>query len=451
MTPATMKDYPNIIDRLFELQKFGMKFGLDSMRRILDALGRPERDLKLVHVAGTNGKGSVAAMLREILVGAGYRTGLYTSPHLVTFRERIQIDNVFVGEEQVADLAERVWPATDPASPPTFFEFVTAMALLHFRDEKVDLAVVETGLGGRLDSTNVVAPLVSAVTNVSLEHTEHLGTTIEAIASEKAGIIKEGVPLVAGRISGAALEVMEKQAAKMRVPSFMLLGRDYRADILSTDRRGRPTIAYQGPGWSVKSQPLALAGPHQADNAAMALALAETLAGLGYKLSPEKAGPALAKVGWPGRAETFEPGAWPPDHSGLAPLILDGAHNPAGAEALSRLLAAAPRKKLHLVAGVMADKDIGGVLGPVAALADQLYLTRPRYRRAADPGVLLERLTLALGPPKCPAGLYPSIPEALRAAALNAGPEDLVVVSGSLFTAGETRAYLTGAPAVESN
>jgi dihydrofolate synthase/folylpolyglutamate synthase len=352
----------------------------------------------------------------------------------------------------VTELIEQVWPATDPKSPPTFFEFVTAMAFLHFRRQKVDLAIIETGLGGRLDSTNVVNPLISAVTNVSLEHTEHLGTTIEAITFEKAGVIKPDTPFVGGRLSDEVSALICRRAEELRCPVALLLGRDYQVETVPPKGPGLPmTINYRGPAWRLDDLPLALTGPYQADNGAMALALAETLAGLGQKLSPRIVAEGLASVEWPGRAEPFAPGTWPPDRSSVAPLILDGAHNPAGAMALATLLKGSSHKKLHLVVGVMADKDIGGVLAPILEEADYLYLTRPAYHRAADPEALLSRLTQALGPPKCPFRLFPTIPEALDAASKAASKDDLVVVGGSLFTAGETRAYLIGAPAVESN
>ncbi|MDR2301443.1 MAG: bifunctional folylpolyglutamate synthase/dihydrofolate synthase [Deltaproteobacteria bacterium] len=447
-------NYNKNIAKLFDLQKFGMKFGLDSMNRILENLGRPHEALKFVHVAGTNGKGSTAAMLAEGLRLQGFKTGLYTSPHLITFRERIQINGEFVSQQEVIDLVNQVWPATDPDSPPTFFEFVTAMAFLYFKKKGVELAVIETGLGGRLDSTNVISPLLSAITNVSLEHTDHLGTTIEKIAFEKAGVIKPNTPFVGGRYTDKVARIVLEKTRELACPSVLVLGRDYDVKISAGQMGPAGTgqvIDYLGPKWKLTGLPLALTGPYQADNAAMALAMAETLAEIGYDLDPGVISGGLKSVNWPARAETFAPGSWPPDGHSAAPLILDGAHNPAGALALTTLLKNAPRQKLHLVVGVMADKDIAGVLAPVLELADYLYLTRPAYHRAADPELLLSRLTAALGPPKCPHSLHPTIPQALAAASQAAHKDDLVVVSGSLFTVGETRAYLTGVPAVESN
>jgi dihydrofolate synthase/folylpolyglutamate synthase len=443
-------EYKKTLNKLFELQKFGMKFGLDSMLNILGKLDNPHKNLSFIHLAGTNGKGSTAAMLTEILNQAGYNTGLYTSPHLITFRERIQVKGNLIAEDEVLSLTEEVWPATDPDNPPTFFEFVTAMAFLYFKRKKTDLAVVETGLGGRLDSTNVIEPILTAITNVSLEHTEHLGHTVTAIAGEKAGIIKKECPFVGGTLCPQTLKVVEEALLENKVRG-KLLGRDYKASVVEMDNFYRPTINYEGPDWNYKNLKIALTGPYQADNGGLAVAMAENLEVLGWKISEEALRKGLLSVCWPGRAEMFGPGKWPPDSSGRAVLMIDGAHNPDGALALSKLLGAFKYKNLHLILGVMADKDVSGVLGPMVALADRLYLTQPLYWRAATPEVLLERLTLAFGEPKVKTTLHPKILEAMTVAAQEAEPDDLVVISGSLFTVGEARAILTGAPAMESN
>ncbi|MDR1546677.1 MAG: bifunctional folylpolyglutamate synthase/dihydrofolate synthase [Deltaproteobacteria bacterium] len=453
-----MATYRQTLERMFELQKFGIKFGLDSMNGLLSRLGDPHRGLRCVHLAGTNGKGSTAAMLASVLTASGRRTGLYTSPHLTTFRERIKIDDEMIDEGEVIELAREVWEAVKPQSPPTFFEFVTTLALIHFRRRQIDLAVVECGLGGRLDSTNVLTPLVSGVTNVSLEHTEHLGSTIREVAWEKAGVIKPGVPFVGGRLSEEALAVAKARAAELDAP-LRLLGRDYKVRTTGSDVLGRPSIDYQGVALNLQGLQLGLAGLHQADNAAMALALAEALNEVWRPASGQPDRPlteeavrrGLSEVSWPGRAEFFAPGAWPPDGSGRAPLLLDGAHNPGGAAALAAFLPTLGRRRLHLILGVMADKDVAGVLGPLTSLADRLHLTRPAYHRAADPETLLTRLTATLGPPTCPVALHQTIPEALAAAASQAEAEDLTVLSGSLFTVGEARAHLTGVTVVDSN
>jgi dihydrofolate synthase/folylpolyglutamate synthase len=446
--------YRETLTKLFDLQKFGVKVGLETTRSLLSSLGHPEKG-RFVHVAGTNGKGSTAAFLEAILKAGGYKVGLYTSPHLVTFRERIRVDGIMVTEAETLDLFNRVWAVVDESKPPTFFEFVTAMAFLYFQDRAPDLAIIEAGLGGRLDSTNVIDPLLAAITNISLEHTEHLGPTVAAIAGEKAGIIKNGVPLVAGRLEGEALAVVKARLAEIGSPG-LFLGQDY--SLKASEENG--LFDYQGPKWRLKGLSWALAGPYQAENAAMAVALAEALGSRDFPLTPAAVAEGLRKVDWPGRAERFEPGAWPPNGVGRAPLVLDGAHNPGGAQAFGGYLAQAKAnqvnqarqvRQIHLIVGVMADKDVAGVLSPLLPQADRLYLTRPEYDRAAAPEELRRRLEEGLGPLKIPAQICPNIPTALAAAAAAASPEDLVVVSGSLFTVGETLAYLTGQPVVEPN
>jgi dihydrofolate synthase/folylpolyglutamate synthase len=419
------------------------------MRKILDKLGHPEAGGNFVHLAGTNGKGSTAAMLASILREGGFRVGLYTSPHLITFKERIQVSGVLISEEKVVELAEIVWKATDPDNPPTFFEFVSAMAFLHFKREKADIAVVETGLGGRLDSTNVLKPLVSAITNISLEHTEHLGNTIAEIAFEKAGVIKENTPFAGGRLSAEALKVVQKRLLELNLEG-KFLGQNYHVDTVG-NKDGAPIIDYRGPVWTFSGLPIPLTGQYQADNAALALAILEILSDKGFPVSEAQVRAGLNKVSWPGRGELFAPCSWPQDKTAKAPLILDGAHNPDGAAAFGTFLRDKPKKRLHLIVGVMADKDIKGVLGPIISEADKLYLTRPEYFRAANPELLLTKIREAFGEPKNLAGLYPTIPEALTAASRAADAEDLVVVSGSLFTVGEARAYLLGEKTVESN
>ena len=442
--------YHNELQKMFDLQKFGMKFGLDGIRSILSKLGNPHLGRNFIHLAGTNGKGSVGAMLHGMLKAAGYRVGLYTSPHLVTFRERIVIAGEKISEEDVLRFSARVWAATEADSPPTFFEFVTALAFLYFQEKNCDLAIIETGLGGRLDSTNVIEnPLVTVITNISLEHTEHLGHTLAEIASEKTGIIKPGAPLVCGRLADEAREIIINRAAEKGSPVY-LLGRDFKARSLSHDAVGRPEMDFYLGNDSLEHLQLNLAGPHQVDNAAVALAVLSLLKDFPADESRLRQG--LAEAVWPGRGEIRPAGSWPPNGpAAKAPLMLDGAHNPAGAKALAALLAGLDYRRLHLLVGVMADKDISGVLGPIYGLADRIYLSRPEYQRAASPELLLEKFREAFGQPTVPLTLYPHLPEALAAAAAEAEAGDLVLLSGSLFTVGEGRAYLEGLTEVESN
>lgn len=453
------------LQKMFALQKFGMKFGLSGLAGILEKLGNPHHGPAFVHLAGTNGKGSVGIMLQTALSRAGYRAGLYTSPHLITFRERIRIGEELVSHQEVLNLSRQVWAACEADNPPTFFEFVTAMAFLYFQAQKVEVAIIEAGLGGRLDSTNVITPVVAAITNISLEHTEYLGNTVAAIAGEKAGIIKAGVPVVLGRLLSEAGAVIREVAVSQQ-SSVLELGVDFQAEITASDALGRPTFDFKAgsgasSGFGEKQNwpkvQVNLAGLHQADNAAVALVLAHVLRQKGFaKLSDSHMREGLAQAAWPGRLEPFLAGTWPPlfasaSAQGRAPLLLDGAHNPAGTLALARTLATLSYKKLHLIVGVMADKDISGVLEPIYRLAHRIYLTRPEFNRAATPGQLWDNLANTFGSPQVLTTLHLSIPEALGAAAQEAAEGDLVVLSGSLFTVGEGRAYLTGVQEVEPN
>jgi dihydrofolate synthase/folylpolyglutamate synthase len=369
----------------------------------------------------------------------------------VTFRERITIGPDLISEADVLRLAGRIWPQVDQESPPTFFEFVTALAFLYFQEQEVDVAVIEAGLGGRLDSTNVIEPLAAAITNVTLDHTEHLGDTISSIAYEKAGIIKPNHPLVTGRLNPEAERVIAGTVAEKN-NVWLALGRDFEAKAQGRDEAGRTLISFTQNGETWSDLPLPLAGAYQADNIAVALALGRLLRDQGFALRAEHFRAGLPRTVWPGRTETWPAGSWPPKGSrARAPLLVDGAHNPAGARALADHLAGLPRHRLHLLVGVMADKEISNVLGPLLSLADRLYLTRPKFNRAASPELLRDKITAAFGPPKAPATLHQDLESAFLAASSEAGPEDLVVLCGSLFTVGEGLAYLKGLGPVESN
>ncbi|MBF0530270.1 MAG: bifunctional folylpolyglutamate synthase/dihydrofolate synthase [Deltaproteobacteria bacterium] len=431
-------NYKKTIDYLLSLQKFGIKFGLSSTERLLTGLESPHRRLKCIHIAGTNGKGSVGASITSMLRMAGYKVGFYTSPHLVTFRERMVIGSrdglEMIPPEAVSDLAARVKAVSSLDEPATFFEFVTAMALLYFAEEKVDLAIIETGLGGRLDATNIITPLIGVITNISLEHTEYLGPTLKHVAREKAGIIKPGIDLVTAEKRPALKELFEETAARVGA-TVLALGRDFRI-------RTRPDglIDYYGLVNKYSKLKLGLIGPHQVSNAALALAVVELLMkSFGFQIQLNNIPDGLLKVYWPGRAEIFI------DNSNQtrpkqAKLMLDGAHNPGGARALAKTLSGLSYDQLHLVMGIMADKDQVGIMAPLLPLAKSLYLTRPEYSRAASPETLAGHVKNFLGP----MSRHERLSEAIEAAKAAAGPKDLILVTGSLFTVGEARAWLTG-------
>ena len=420
--------YAKTIDYLYSLQKFGIKFGLSSTENLLAGLGRPHLGLPCLHLAGTNGKGSTGASLAAILTRAGYRVGFFTSPHLVSFRERFVIGREMISPREVVELTNRVRSASDPGEPPTFFEFVTAMAFVYFAEQGVDLAIMETGMGGRLDATNVAAPLVGVITNISVEHTDYLGQTLAEIAGEKAGIIKTGLEVVCGE-KRPALRALFEETARERGGRLYLAGRDFRY-------RGRPDggLDYFGLGRSWAGLQLKLTGPHQLRNTALALASLELLEKHGFTVTDSEVREGLLQVVWPGRCELFPGG---PDQ---ADLMLDGAHNPAAARVLAATVAGLTYRKLHLVLGIMADKDVSGIMAPLMPLADEVYLTRPEYSRAASLDILSRA---ASAYPRKPS-LHPNLAGAMAAAQEAAGPDDLVLVTGSLFTVGEARGLLTG-------
>jgi dihydrofolate synthase/folylpolyglutamate synthase len=428
------RTYDKALTYLYNLQKFGIKFGLSQTKNLLRAFGDPQGKLSFVHIAGSNGKGSVAAMISSIYAQAGYRVGLFTSPHLVDFRERFQINGRMISKSQALRLIREIKAKTDPQEPPTFFEFVTAMALIWFEREKVDLAVMETGLGGRLDATNVIRPLISIITTVSLEHQDLLGRTLEKIAWEKAGIIKKGVPMVSG-VGQAKIRRLYEDICRERKAPLFLAGRDFR-----TKKRDNGTFNYYGMSegrFGVQSSRLrtpkykglktTLLGDHQIKNAALALTAVELLRER-FPVTEEQIRRGLAEVTWPGRLEVF---------SENPRIVLDGAHNPEAMRVLARVL---PRtisyRKLLLVFGMMKDKNIRRTLAHIAPLADRIFFTRAEYDRSAEP----ERLSRLFD--GAASEICSSVPLAIQRAVETAGPEDLILVTGSLFIVGEARAFL---------
>lgn len=385
------------------------KLGLERIRAVLEALGNPQRAYRVVHVAGTNGKGSTCAMIEAGLRSAGVRTGLFTSPHLIEPTERIQIDGIPVtpGEFQRAfNVVHEIAEKLELDCHPTYFETVTAMGFWLFRERRVETAVVEVGLGGRLDATNVVEPAVTVITPIDFDHEIYLGHTLEAIAGEKAGILKPGVPAVFAGQRPEAAAVLERRAAELGIA--VKRAEDFPVRDLEIDARGARFSGLRVP----------LAGEHQIDNA---IAAALSLESLG--VSPQ----GIAEARWPGRLEHVSPN---PD------IILDGAHNPAGARALARYLERFyPHRKRWLIYGAMRDKAIEEIAGILFPLANELIFTAPDYSRALRPEALQE----IAGRGRTAA----SIEAALKLAAA-AAPDDVVVITGSLFLVGEARAIKEG-------
>ena len=425
-----MDAYRQAVERLYDLQKFGIKLGLNSTELMLKRLGDPHLEIPTIHLAGTNGKGSVGAMLEASLIDAGVKTGFYTSPHLVNFTERFKTNGKEISRDEIVTLTEDVWAITDDREPPTFFEFVTAMAFLYFARQKVELLILETGLGGRLDATNVCNPLATVITNIGLEHQEFLGDTLVKVAYEKAGIIKPYVPVVHGVRQKAARELVEIKAGQIGAP-VIRLGRDVRFR-----RKDGESFSLSGRGWQFADLKTNLRGAHQPSNAALALGAAECLAEAGVEIGPDNFARGLGKVDWPARLEQW------PTAEGEPTLWLDGAHNVPAAKALeaSMDLIRRPDGPLVMVVGVMADKAIKEILGILLPMADKVVFSRPMYTRAAEPQVLADAAPKACPPHEIIGQLGPAMDRAKQLA----GPKGVVLVSGSLFTVGEARAILGG-------
>jgi dihydrofolate synthase/folylpolyglutamate synthase len=376
-----------------------------------------------VHIAGTNGKGSVASFLSSILQEAGLKVGLYTSPHLVRFTERFQINGREIDQAEAAALMRTVSAAFDSREPPTFFEAVTVMGLLYFAVQKTDVAILETGMGGRLDATNVVYPIISIITSISMEHQEYLGNTLLQVAGEKAGIIKPQVPLLTGVSQSKVIDLIENICRGNKAPLYRL-GKDFHARISNRE------LSYRGLHSNLQSMHLGLPGRHQGRNAALALAASELLEDKGYPITDHSRRTGIAHTIWPGRMQTL---------STQPQIMLDGAHNPAAIKALAKSLEADRKyNRLILVIGIMADKAVKPILRTILPLADHVIFTRPVYERAMDPAKLKEQADAL--PPQYE--VIPDLTQALDRAQRIAQPQDRIVVTGSLFTVGEALSYL---------
>jgi dihydrofolate synthase / folylpolyglutamate synthase len=424
------------IDWLYGLQTFGIKLGLENVRALLEMLDLPHAPCRFVHVAGTNGKGSVAAMVDAMLGASGVRSGLFTSPHLVRVNERIRIAGKDIASdtldrhlETVRATIDRGLAARKLSAHPSFFEAITATALLAFAEERVDAVVLEVGLGGRLDATNAIDAETGAIVSLGLDHTAILGTTIEAIAAEKAGIVKPGMTLVSGVTQQTAIDVV-REACFERGATFV-------------DARARAALTLDEPlGLTIETARAtydrllpALAGRHQVDNVRVAIVLFELVAErLGMLPDPTRVRDALASVRWNGRLEWLDPG------DGGAPLLLDGAHNPAGTEALAAHLDRASLGRPVLLFAASVGRPIDELLRPLAGRVDHAVLTQVAVDRAVAAEELLETAKSILGSVELGGAVGP----ALALARERAGPARPVLVTGSLYLVGAVLALLEG-------
>jgi dihydrofolate synthase / folylpolyglutamate synthase len=420
---------------LFSLEKLGIKFGLDNIRAIVGALGNPQDAWPSVIIAGTNGKGSVAAMAECGLRAMGLRTGLYTSPHLVRLEERFAIGGVpvatgslVVAADTVRDAVARLRADGSLATDPTFFEVTTAVAFELFRRAAIDFGVLEVGMGGRWDATNVATPRAAAITTIDLDHERFLGHTIAAIAGEKAGVIKSGMRVVVGETKPDALAVIERACAE-REAAMVRAGDGVRAEVLRLDG-GRPVVALATPVRDYGTLRLSLRGRHQVRNAVTAVRLLEQLESCGTPVSADAVASAVTNTQWPGRLDLVT------DPAGRT-VLCDSAHNPAGAGALAGYLREVHPAGLPIVFGIMKDKDVAGTLGPLLPSATRLVVAHARTDRALAASDLADAARRAGW--RGPLDVEGDVGLALEAAWRHA---PAICAAGSIFLVGEVLARL---------
>lgn len=412
---------------------YNQSFKLDRMRDFARLLSDPHKGMRSIHIAGSKGKGSTAAFTYSILRQAGFKVGLYTSPHLVSLRERIRIDDALISEEDICKHLERIKKVTDSFSlddPPTFFEVYTALAFLYFKENAVDFAVYEVGLGGRLDATNIVEPLVTAITPISYEHTQKLGNTLAQIASEKAGIVKEGVACVSAPQDPEALSVIESTCAEKKA-ELRVVSKDIIYQAVSSDDSGQ-VFNVKTPLANYSALRTSLLGAHQMMNASTAIGIIECLQRRGVRIEPDAVRRGIESTQWQGRLEV----------AGRSPTIaLDGAHNRASARvAVESVRKIFKYKKLILVLGVSKDKDVQGIVEEFLPVADSLILTKSKIaERALEPSAIeaiVDRIQ------RKDALKTSTVEEAMRSAMAIATADDLILVTGSLFVVGEAKIFL---------
>ncbi|MDB5108568.1 MAG: bifunctional folylpolyglutamate synthase/dihydrofolate synthase [Candidatus Binatus sp.] len=420
-----MERFAKTIDWLYSLEARGEIYKLERMEAALDLIGNPHRRLRAIHIAGTKGKGSVAAMLDSCLRAAGYKTGLYTKPHLVNLAERTRIDGAEIPAAQMLDYIERLRAIYDrDGLALTFFEFTVAMMFLYFAEANVDLAIVETGLGGRLDSTNVVTPIVSVITPIGFDHMEYLGYTIPAIAGEKGGIIKNDVPVVIGASDPEARLVLTSIAAQ-RHSAVRLIDRDFSYKSQAPAHR----FDYHGLGLDLPDLEIGLAGPFQHENGAIAVATLEALRGLGWKIDEDAIRRGLHDIYWPGRFDVV---------SRRPLVILDCAHNEMSMAALLDTLdrELGPQVKPRLIFGCLSDKDWPKMAAMLVPHIRDVTLTKVKPKRPLDPENLLPHFA-----PHVPTRIEREPLGAVERLMTELAPDDVALVTGSVYLIGEVYPY----------
>jgi dihydrofolate synthase/folylpolyglutamate synthase len=429
-------EYESAIEYLYNLKIYGMSLGLERIEHLLKELNSPHRDIKVVHVAGTNGKGSVCAMLSSILSAADYKVGLFTSPHLISFEERIMVNQRKIPKDKICQLVERIRPisesmvASGKFDHPTFFETACAMAFCHFHDENVDIAVLEVGLGGRLDATNIVIPLASVITTIALDHTHVLGTTLEEVAREKAGIIKEQVPVITGIEDDAILNIVRKMCSEKNCQLYSHM--DYGSYTKKKSNLDGQIFDIELNDHRYDDLKIPLLGEHQLVNALIAALTIEVLKEKGIKIPNPSVRKGFETTLWPARLEIVQKNPY---------IVLDCAHNPAGMRALnSSLKGIFSGHRFTFVIGIMRDKDIPKIIEEIISLAHNIIITKPKFERASEPQKIEEEVKKHISN----VIIIEDVKEAIKHAKKNAKKEDVVCITGSIFNVGEAIMALKG-------
>lgn len=414
---------------MFSLHRFGIKLGLDVIQHILDHLKHPEKTFSCIHIAGTNGKGSIASGLASILQSSGYKVGLYTSPHLIRFNERITINGIEVTDEEIVSsyLTVKAIPKTD--REPTFFEYTTAMALHLFAQSNVDWAIIETGMGGRLDATNVLSPALSVISNISMEHRFYLGNTIAEITGEKGGIIKHNTPIVTGVTQKSAVDVLKRIALEKSAPLYQL-GEHFK--VRRSKKNGQ--FSYSGIDHQWKDMKTGLPGSHQVDNASLILAACEILIQQGLALELDRIKNCLATYIWPGRLEII-----PAKNKVTPEIIIDGAHNLMAARKLGKFLQQEySHKKITLVIGILDDKPFESIMQSLLPYCTRVILTEPDIDRSLSAEALMPYTKSIVKD----TFIVKKVASAVTHAIETTGANETICIAGSLYVVGEAKQAL---------
>ena len=430
-----MIKYNQAIEYIYGLNKYGIKLGLKNISYLLSLFHDPHLKTNVIHIAGTNGKGSTAAMISSILKAARFKVGLYTSPHLVQFRERMRINGELISAEAVCHLLEKMKPAihkvatTDGYQHPTFFEVITAMAFLYFFENKVDFSIMEVGLGGRLDATNVCQPLVSVISHIDYDHMDRLGNSLTEIACEKGAIIKNKTCVINAKQYPEAHKAIKAIAEERKAPLYSV-GQEINPSIVHSDLEGN-NFHYSGIYHQLKDLHIPLAGQYQVENASMAIAAVELLNHMSYQISDANIVNGLKECRWPGRFEIVQKQPM---------VILDGAHNPNGVAQFTRnLKKLVPNKRIIAILGIFSDKDYHRILKSIVPFVDQLILTMANNPRATPTHILAEEAGQYINPEKIIE--KNTVDAAIQESFRIAQKDDVICITGSLYTVGEAEAY----------